>query len=153
MRRELATVLLALIIVLLAPLSAQNRIGGTQVDNDIAKTIVAQEQALYQALAKRDKGSFQSLVLAEGVWTTTSGFVPIRLLSDELGVFQLAKFRIENPNVSRLDDNSALVVYIRTAEGKFQEQPLAQTALASTVWIRREGAWRAIHHQETGLNK
>jgi hypothetical protein len=75
------------------------------------------------------------------------------LLVGDLGVFRISKFGIVNPIVKRLDAESALVIYTRTGEGTFGEQPFAPTAPASTVWVKRDGSWRAIHHQETDLIK
>ena len=128
----------------------QDTIGGTAVA-EIEKAIVAKEQALYEAVAKQDNASFQSLTVPDGTWTTSSGFVEMRLLVSDLGVFRISKFAIVNPHVKQLDDGSALVIYVRTGEATFGEQPFAPTALASTVWVKRDGNWRAIHHQETDL--
>jgi len=44
--------------------------------------LIANERALYSAVAKADRTSFQSLVVPEGVWTTKPGFIPMRLLVD-----------------------------------------------------------------------
>jgi hypothetical protein len=148
--RKIASLILAVIVSSLAAVHAQNRTTGT---GELEKAIIAQEHALYQAVAKQDKTSFQSLVVDDGVRTTSSGFVPMRLLVDQLGVFHISEFGIVNPRVTRLDGESALVIYARTGEGTLQEQRIAPTALASTVWVKRDGSWRAIHHQETDLNK
>jgi hypothetical protein len=48
--------------------------------------------------------------------------------------------------VTWIDDNAAVVLYSWTGVGTFGEQPLASTMLASTVWIRRGGKWRELHH-------
>ena len=118
---------------------------------EIDKAIVAKEQALYEAVAKQDTASFQSLTAPDGTWTTSSGFVEMRLLGNDLAVFRISKFALVNPHVKQLDEESALVIYARTAEGRFGDRPFAPTALASTVWVKRDGNWRAIHHQETDL--
>ena len=142
----------AVIVLSFSAAYGQDKTAGTAID-EIAKAIVAKEQALYEAVAKQDKASFQSLTVPNGTWTTSSGFVEMRLLVGDLGVFRISKFAIVNPHVSQLDDDSALVIYVRTGEGTFGEQPFAPTALASTVWVKRDGSWRAIHHQETDLIK
>lgn len=149
--RQIAGVF-AVIVLSGSAVYGQDQTAGTAM-GEIEKAIVAQEQALYQAVAKQDKASFQSLTVADGNWTTSSGFVPMRLLVDNLGAFRISKFAIVNPHVKRLDGESALVIYVRTGEGTFGEQPFAPTALASTVWVRRDGSWRALHHQETDLIK
>jgi hypothetical protein len=149
--RQIACVF-AVIVVSFSPAYGQDKSAGTAI-GEIEKAIVAKEQALHEAVAKQDKASFQSLTVPNGTWTTSSGFVEMRLLAGDLGVFRISKFAIVNPHIKQLDDESALVIYVRTGEGTFGEQPFAPTALASTVWVKRDGSWRAIHHQETDLIK
>ena len=142
----------AVIVLSLSGAYGQDKTAGTAM-GEIEKAILAQEQALYEAVAKQDTASFQSLTVGDGAWTNSSGFIEMRLLAGDLSVFHISKFAIVNPHVKRLDDESALVVYARTGEGRFGDQPFAPTALASTVWVKRDGRWRAIHHQETDLVK
>jgi hypothetical protein len=115
--------------------------------------LIKNERALHEAVARADKASFGSLVLPDGVWTTREGFVPMALLGDGLEVFQLTKWDIINPRVTRLGDEAAIVIYTWTGTGTFHNQPLASTTLASTVWTRRNGKWLAVHHQQTDLVK
>ena len=46
-----------------------------------------------------------------------------------------------------------MVIYTWSGTGTFHGQPLPATTLASTAWTRRDGKWRAAHHQETELVK
>ena len=114
-------------------------------------TLIANERALQTALATHDKSAFGALVVPDGVWTTQSGFVPMKLLVNGLDSFQLASWDIVNPHVTRLDENSAIVLYAWTRAGTFGDQQLTRTALASTVWTRRSGGWVAAHHQDTDV--
>jgi hypothetical protein len=117
-------------------------------------TLIANERALLDAVAKADKASFSSLFLTtDGVWTTKTGFVPAGLLVNGLDAFKVTKWEIVNPHVTRLDAESAVVLYSWTGAGTFGNQPLAPVTLASTVWTRRNGKWQAVHHQETDLVK
>jgi hypothetical protein len=149
--RHIACVLVV-IVGSFSPAYGQDKSAATTI-GEIDTVIVAKEQALHEAVAKQDKASFQSLTVPNGTWTTSSGFVEMRLLAGDLGMFRISKFALVNPHIKQLDDESALVVYIRTGEGTFGDQPLAPTALASTVWVKRDGSWRAVHHQETDLIK
>jgi hypothetical protein len=115
--------------------------------------LVAKERALLDAVAKADKASFESLVLPEGVWTSTQGFIPLKQLVDGLDSFSIGKWEIVNPHVTWLGTDSAILLYAWTGTGTFQNRPLAPTRLASTVWTRRNGKWLAVHHQETDLEK
>jgi Domain of unknown function (DUF4440) len=137
-------------LLALAVTEAQQKTFATPNDTT-EKTLVANERALYDAVAKADKASFQSLVLPEGVWTTKPGFVPMKLLVDGLDGFQVTKWDIVNPHVTWIDESSAVVLYAWIGTGTFHNQPLASTTLASTVWTKRNGKWVAVHHQETDL--
>jgi hypothetical protein len=137
-------------LLALAVTHAQQKTAATPTDTT-DKALIANERALYDAVAKADKASFRSLVLSEGVWTTKPGFVPMKLLVDGLDNFKITKWDIVNPHVTWIDENAAIVLYAWTGTGTFHNQPLASTTLASTVWTRRNGKWVAVHHQETDL--
>ena len=115
------------------------------------ETLLANERALLAAVAKADRAAFASLVLPEGVWANSQGFIPLNLLMNGLDGFQVTKVDIVNPHVTRLDESSAIVLYSWIGTGTFQDRPLPQTTIASTVWTRRDGKWLAAHHQETEL--
>jgi hypothetical protein len=139
-------------LLALAVTEAQQKTAAPSNDTT-EKMLVANERALYDAVAKADKVAFLSLVLPEGVWTTPLGFTPMNLLADALDNFQLPKWGIENPHVIWSDDNSALLLYSRTGGGSVGEQRFAAFTLAATLWTKRNGKWVAVHHQETDLMK
>ncbi len=145
-----AGILFAILVLALAATSAQEKTGAKPGDTS-DDALVANERALQNAVAKADKAAFQSLVLADGVWATSSGFIPMKLLADGLDDFQLTKWDMVNPHVTRFDENSAIVLYAWTGTGTVHNQPVASTILASTVWTRRGGKWLAVHHQRTDL--
>ena len=148
---EIIGVISAMLLAL-AVTDAQQKTAATPNDT-IQKTLVANERALYDAVAKADRVAFESLVLPEGVWTTPLGFTPMNLLADALGNFHIPKWGIENPHVIWSDDNSALLLYSRIGGGTLGEQRFAAITLASTLWTKRNGKWVAVHHQETDLMK
>jgi len=121
--------------------------------NSTETILIANERALYGAVAKGDRSTFLSLTLPDGVWTTAPGFVPMKLLADRLETFALNTWDVVNPRVIRLDDNSAVVVYSWQGAGTSQNLPLPPTLLASTTWTKRDGKWLAAFHQETELTK
>lgn len=142
---------LAVMLLAVAVTSAQDR-SATRPTLTADAAIVANERALHEAAVKGDKTAFTALVVPEGVWTTPSGFVPMNLLVNGLASFSgITTWEMVNPRVTWLDEESAMVHYTRTATGTFQNQVLAPMALCSTTWVRRQGKWLAVHHQETDL--
>jgi hypothetical protein len=119
----------------------------------LEQTLIANERALYDAVAKRDKAAFQSLVLADGIWTTPTGFVPMGPLASALSEFEMSGWGIVNPRVVWTEGNSALVLYTRTGGGSFGGRTFSSMMLASTLWTRRAGKWLAVHHQESALTQ
>jgi hypothetical protein len=114
-------------------------------------SLIQNERALYGAIAKGDKETFQALTLPEGIWTTPSSFIPMGPLADGLGSFELSTWTIDNARVVWTDGNSALVLYVRSGGGSFDHRSFAPTTLASTLWTKRAGKWVAVHHQESDL--
>lgn len=130
--------ILAVVLLAIARPDAQEVRAAKSMDQ-AATLLVAQEHLLLNAVATADRPSFQSLISPDGVWTTKEGFVPMVLLVDGLDDFQVTRWDIVNPHVTRLDADSAIVLYTWTGTGRFHNQPLAGTMLASTVWTRRNG--------------
>ena len=150
--RKMAATAASTIVVTLALAYGQEKPTG-KPNETFEQTVIANERALQAAVAKTDKPTFVSLVLPEGTWTTKQGFVPMKLLADGLLGFDVAKWEILNPHVTRLTADSAVVIYVWSGTGTLHGQPLPATTLASTTWTRREGKWRAAHHQQTELVK
>ena len=150
--RKMAVIVAASLVVTIAVASGQEKPAGKPNDT-FEQTLLANERALQAAVAKTDKSAFVSLVLAEGTWTTRQGFVPMNLLADGLLGFAVTKWEIINPHVTRLTEDSAVVISTWSGTGTFHGQPLPAMTLASTAWTRRDGKWRAAHHQETELVK
>jgi hypothetical protein len=59
---------------------------------------------------------------------------------------QWAWFRIEDTRVLQLTADSAVVTYRATAQREGQPE---YHALMSTVYVRREGLWKVVLHQQT----
>jgi hypothetical protein len=77
----------------------------------------------------------------------------MKLIADGLDAYHLTKWEIVNPRVTWLDEDAAVLLYAWTGTGKYGDQPLASTTMATTVWTRRNGKWLAVHHQETDVSR
>ena len=150
--RKRVMVVAAGLVLAIAVASGQEK-PPAKPDDTFGQTLIANERALQAAVAAHDRSAFVSLVLPGGTWTTRHGFVPMTLLADGLRDFDVAKWEVVNPHVTRLSEDSAVVIYAWSGQGTLSGQPLPATTLASTVWTKREGKWRAAHHQQTELVK
>jgi len=124
-------------------------LAGTASKQASETTLIANERALYEALAKGDAERFRTLTLPAGFWATPSGFVPMGPLAGGLRAFELPKVSLENPRVVWTEGNSALVLYVRTGGGSYDQRSFAPMTLASTLWTKRAGKWVAVYHQES----
>ena len=151
MKKLLAIVLLIPLAIVVA--QAQDTTAA-KPDEAAGKMLIANERALQDAVAKGDKTSFESLVLlSDGFWATTDGFILFRQLADALQQFKLKQWDMVNPRVTWLDDNSAIVAYTWTGLGTLFDQPVTPMDLAITVWTKRNGRWLAVSHQQTALRR
>jgi hypothetical protein len=146
------SVVVSAILLSLAAANVQEETS-VQSPNGTEQKLIANEHALFEAVAKADKGSFLSLTHPEGVWTTKQGFVPMKMLVDGLSAYHLTKWEIVNPRVTWLGEDSAILLYSWTGTGTYGDQPLASTTMAITVWTKHDGKWLAVHHQETDLSR
>src|SRR4026207_1022327 len=71
------------------------------------ETLLANELALLAAGAKAGRVAISSLVLPEGVWANSTGFIPMNLLVNGLDGFQITKWDMVNPHVTRLEQTPA----------------------------------------------
>ena len=117
------------------------------------ETLIANERALHGAIEKADKTIFLSLVAPEGAWTTPQGFVPMNMLANHLEGFHVSKSEMGNPRVTRVGEDSAVLLYVWTVTGTLGDQPLPAAMLSSTIWAKRDGKWVAVHHQDTELRR
>ncbi len=60
-----------------------------------------------------------------------------------------ANFRIEQPRVVVLADDGAILTYQATAQRAGQEP---YSALMTTVFVKREGAWKTVFHKQTPVS-
>jgi hypothetical protein len=145
------TVAILAAIVLALAVTDQPQKPTAKPPDALEATLLANERALHAAVEKADKAAFSSLVLSEGIWANSTGFIPLNLLVNGLDGFPVPKWDIVNPHVTRLDENSAIVNYSWIETGTVQDRPLPPATIASTVWTRRNGKWLVAHHQETEM--
>jgi hypothetical protein len=144
--------LLALVSVLVLAVGAAYARAQNSTDTSAA-LIIQKERALYESVAKADQAAFESLTLPSGVWAAPSSFFPLGPLASGLSAFDVPGWGIDNPRVVWTDNESALLLYIRTGGGSFDHRPFAPAMLASTLWTKRGGTWVAVYHQESELRQ
>ena len=114
------------------------------------KQIVANEMAVNKAFEKHDMNAIQKHILPEGAAVDPMGVTSVPDMLKAITDIKIAPgWKIESNKVQWIDDNTAVHVYKWTGKGTLMGQPLPSPTWSSTVWVLRNGQWRAAFHQET----
>lgn len=123
-------------------------------DAQAEKTIIANERAVNDAVAKGNLAAFKEHVAAGGStidpmmgYMTVAAFVKdFEAMTKDMKV---ASWDITESKFQWADANTAVHVYKWTGKGTMQGQPMPSPVLCSTVWTKKDGKWTAVFHQET----
>jgi hypothetical protein len=119
----------------------------------LEKALIANENKVADALMKKDKAAFASLVAADGWSIDGNGFMKTSELTAALDQFVIKSYKISDEKVSWVDPNTAIVAYKWTGSGTFAGQPFPPVTYASTVWTKKGDKWVAVFHQESEAAK
>ena len=122
-------------------------------DRALEKTLIANENRLNEAIAKRDRETFLSLIAPNAVSMDKGGFVPGAAFAKVLDQVNVTSWKIVNPQVIRVDGNNAIVTYTWTGSGTFMKLPVDSPTLVATLWTKRGNKWLAVFHSETASAK
>ena len=114
----------------------------------VQDTLLALEEQGWQALADGTGADFYRRYLTDDALMVVPGGVLSRevVLQFMESAPPWAWFRIEAARVLPLTEDSAVVAYQATAQREGQAE---YSALMSTVYVRRDGAWKVAFHQQT----
>ena len=113
------------------------------------KALIANERKVADAMMKKDKATFTSLVAANGWSVDGTGVMKVSELTAALDQLVIKNYTISDEKVSWVDANTAILTYKWLGAGTFGGQPLPGTVYASTVWTKKGDRWVAVFHQES----
>jgi hypothetical protein len=115
-------------------------------------TLMQREQAMLQAVEKKDWTAFKKYVAADGWNVDENGAMSI---ADFLQATTDPKFDLNvqmkpsDMKVIDVDPTSKLVTYKLEQKGSMMGQPFPPLVYATTVWVNHGGTWKALFHQES----
>ena len=119
----------------------------------LAEKLMAAETKMLDDLTKHDKDAFFGAI-APGSWAVDEGGLmkidDFRQAWDQL---KIESSKTSDMKVVPIDANAALVVYTLEQKGTMGGQPFPSKVYASTVWVRKDGKWWALYHQESTAKK
>jgi ketosteroid isomerase-like protein len=145
------------LVTLLATVAlvALGAIGAPAQDAQAEKTIIANERAINEAVAKGNVAAFKEHVSADG-WAVDS-MMGRMAVADFLEQFEemvkhmkMTSWDITDSKIQWVDGNTAIHTFKWTGSGTYQGQPIPSPVWTSTVWTKKNGKWTAVFHQESG---
>ena len=115
----------------------------------VEKAVVANENAVNEAVAKGDLAGFKKLVASDGWSVDPGGLMPVSEFDKSFSQMKVEPgWKISASKVVWIGDNAVVHTYKWTGKGTFMGQAFGDT-YSSTVWVNRGGNWVAVFHQET----
>ena len=121
----------------------------------VGNSVVAQEQAIYDAIARSDTAAFNKAVGRDFVYVSQEGAVQWTLAntSSFLGCALGSGWTLENPKTTEVGSDLVVLTYSASTTSTCNGQPIPSPVNALSVWQRRAGRWVAVAHSETPARK
>jgi hypothetical protein len=119
----------------------------------VKEAIRQHEKAALEAFKTHDKKTYAKLCCEEFYEITSDGKInTLQAELQELDDYVLGEYKMDDVVVTIFSDTVALIRYKIFAKYAYKEKELpAENMLASAVWIKRDGAWKAATYQEVKL--
>jgi len=158
MKKHLPLLLIALVLSIAlaeAQTSRKAKGGAAMGTAAIEKALAAKETALWEAWKNKKSAPFEKALSADAVMVGDTGIgtkeqvvKDIASMPCEIKGYELSDFK-----VTMIDANSAILTFKATQDytcnGKAGPSPI----YASSVYVKRNGQWLNIFHQETPASK
>ena len=113
----------------------------------VEKQIMANEQTINEAVAKRDLAAFQKLVARDGWSIDPSGVMAVTEFEKNINEVKVEPgWKIDSSKILWVNDNVAIHSYRWTGKGSFMGMPFKSPTYSSTTWANRGGTWLAVFH-------
>ena len=106
--------------------------------------IIAAERKLSEAVAKKDKAGFTSMVTPDAIGLDAMmGVMKTADFAAKLDQVSVTTWQISDEKVQWVDANNAVITYMWTGTGTFQGQKFPSPVSVSTVWKKTGDQWLA----------
>ena len=121
----------------------------TSKNNSVEAQIIALEKASWEAWKNRDAKWYQNN-LTDDALNVTSGSVSDKSQQiKNLGDCEVKSFSLDNFKFLSLDKNAALITFTAVMDAVCNGKTVPSTALASSVYVKRDGKWLNILYTDT----
>lgn len=106
--------------------------------------VTANEKLVWDALKSRNFEAFGSYLASDAMEIEAEGVYDKAGSVKGVSMFDFSKTQLSNWKTLKLDDDASIVIYTVMDPGMKPEK-----VFHSTVWVSRDGKWRALFHQGT----
>ncbi len=115
----------------------------------LQKQLADMETALWNAWKNRDASVFEKHLSADSVLVDGNGVSSKSNVIGGMSSCNINSFSLSDWKMTKLNANTAVLTYKGTQSGACGGTAIPPTVWASTIWMKRKGAWVATFHQET----
>ena len=113
--------------------------------------LVDKSRAVWEAYKGRNTAAMRALTADEYVSHTQAGPSNLKQDIDTIEKLTIEAFTIDDPNVTWVTKDVAILNYKCDLKGSFEGKPF-KPVYATEVWVNRGGKWRIISYTETPLS-
>lgn len=111
---------------------------------------IAKEKAIWESIKIKDYDSFSNMLAEDQIEVLPDGTSDKAKSIAAVKQFEPAEITFADWKFKSIDDDAFLLTYSVTVKGKYQGKEFpAETARASSAWVKRGDKWLAIYHQES----
>jgi Domain of unknown function (DUF4440) len=122
----------------------------------VSNSVVAQEQLIYDAIARKDTVAFNKAVGRDFVYVDETGAMRWSLAKTSTIFAECGLgtgWTIDHPMTTEVGSDLVVLTYSASANATCKGQRVPSPVNAMSVWQRRGGRWVAVAHSETAAKK
>ena len=122
----------------------------------VSNSVVAQEQLIYDAIARKDTIAFNKAVGRDFVYVDETGAMRWSLAKTSTIFAECGLgtgWTIDHPMTTEVGSDLVVLTYSASANATCKGQRVPSPVNAMSVWQRRGGRWVAVAHSETAAKK
>ena len=109
-------------------------------------TIMAKEQAAWQAFKDKNADGFKKVVHTEFRGVYVEGISDMQKELDDMKKWDMKSFTISDYNIVSVGADTIMSTYKVVVEGTYDGKDASGTFNAGSVWKMAKGGWQAIFH-------
>lgn len=115
----------------------------------LTKQLSGMETALWTAWKNKDPKPFDMHLTADAVLIDSQGVSSKSSIAEGMKACEIGSFNLSDWKLTKINASTAILNYKATQSGTCAGNPIPGSVWASSIWVRRKGAWVAAFHQET----